>query len=156
VVGDAIAVAGLDVTVEARVRCVQAAVAKPGAVGWIPLQADRRLLEPAHRLRRARQPEPVKITVGLLVHGTVLDHRLSRELRWRRKRPALLEQDVDRLVAHGVYSNSSSSFDIARFATTTAPTATAPAAAALAARRFLDVVGLAASRTAPCLISLAA
>src|SRR5205085_8633269 len=96
------------------------------------------------------------LPICMVVQRGVADQSPLAETRRRRERPALTEQDVDRLIAHGVYSNSSSSFDSAFFATTTAPTATAPAAAALAAFLFLDVLGCAVALAMPFLISLAA
>jgi hypothetical protein len=100
VVGDLVAVPGLDVPVDAVVRDVQLAADVPLRVRQLPLAELLEVLEPGDALAPLGLPE--------LVEVPVVDIRLCvglrGEVRWRRVAP-LLEQDrLDRRSAQGFRS----------------------------------------------------
>ena len=97
VVGDPIAETRLDVAVEAVVRDVQLPASVPARVRELPFEERRERLEPRDPLTALPLPELLERNVVDLR----LRVRLRCELRRRRIAPVLLEQRLDRLVAHG-------------------------------------------------------
>ena len=95
VIGDAVAPARLDMTIEAVRGDVQLAVGEPRAVRRIPLEPRARLLEPADELAGQIAPETLGIFLGAPVDGLVLDHRVGGELLGRWEGALLVEQRLD-------------------------------------------------------------
>jgi hypothetical protein len=97
--GDAVAVAGLDVAVEAVVGDVELAAEVPLRVREVPLVELRERLEPRHALAAFTLPERLEAVVvdrGLRVC-------LRGELGGRRVAPLLEEEGVDGLVRLGCH-----------------------------------------------------
>jgi hypothetical protein len=81
--GDAVAVAGLDVTVDAVVGDVELAAYEPlGERGVGPVEHLVPLLVPVQRLGLLR-PEALVVLVGLLEDGGVVDDRVGGEVLGR-------------------------------------------------------------------------
>ena len=97
VVGDLVAVAGLDVPVDAVVGDVQLAAEVPLRVRRLPLAELRERLEPGDPLAALRRPELLEVALVDLR----LRVRLRGELRRRRVAPLLEEDRLDRVRHQG-------------------------------------------------------
>src|SRR5690606_21847658 len=98
--GDAVAVARLDVAVEAVVGDIQLAVVEPLRERRVrPVEDPSEGLAPAEQVAGLLAPEALAVGCGALVHRRVVDG-VGDELLGRRELPRLIEEVVD-LAAHG-------------------------------------------------------
>ncbi len=102
VVRDPVAEPGLDVAVDAVVGDIEDAAEVPPGIRQLPLRQRVEVLEPAHPLAGLGLPEGIRIDVVDLGLGV----RLRCEVRIRREPPLLVEQGVDRVVAHRAASST--------------------------------------------------
>ena len=104
VVGDLVAVAGLDVAVDGVVTDVELAADEPLGEGQLPVADGVPLLEPVEEVGGLAGPEALVVLVGLVVQEGAGDEARLLEVLGRRERPVLAQELLDggaaRHVAH--------------------------------------------------------
>src|SRR6202035_1291495 len=97
VIGDLLAPASLDMTVQAVVRDVHLAADEPLGERDLPLEHRVIRLVPGDVLLRLLGPQALGVSCGRFEEALILRPRLGEELRARRERASLVEQGVDSL-----------------------------------------------------------
>jgi len=96
VVGDAVAVAGVDVTVEAVVRDVQPAADEPLRERQLPVEDRVPVPLPVEQLGGLAGPEALVVAVGLVVEVGADEQRVALEVLGRGEREVLEQVVLDR------------------------------------------------------------
>ena len=104
-IGDLVALASLDVTVEAVVADVELAANEPFRIGKLPVEHLVKVLVPADQLPCLAGPEALEISFGLVVQRPVVYQRCTGELGRRWKLAILGLVHLDSCITHWFFDS---------------------------------------------------